>query len=181
LKPDELVPDQGVHAIGALPGGDLIIGTTTDAATGGRATATAALLYRIDCKSWQVTGRWTLEPPTSAVHDLVVAANGKVYGLAEPNRLFVFDPAKGAFVHDEALSSYGSLTGSQAPRTMAIGPDGEIYALFKRAIVRIEPDTLAHRKIARLDRDITAGILIHENRLYFASFSHLFSYDLSKH
>jgi streptogramin lyase len=180
LKPDELVPDQGVHAIGALPGGDLIIGTTTSAATGGSATATAALLYRLDWLSRKVTGRWTLEPATPAVHDFVVAADGKVYGLAEPDRLFVFDPAKGAFVHDEVLSGYGRLTGSQAPRTMAVGPDGAIYALFDRAIVRLEPDTLKHREIARLDRDITAGILIHDNRLYFASVSRLFSYDLGQ-
>ncbi len=180
LKPDELVPDQGVHAIGALPGGDLIIGTTTSAATGGSATATAALLYRLDWLSRKVTGRWTLEPATPAVHDFVVAADGKVYGLAEPDRLFVFDPAKGAFVHDEVLSGYGRFTGSQAPRTMAIGPDGAIYVLFDRAIVRLEPDTLKHREIARLDRDITAGILIHDNRLYFASVSRLFSYDLSR-
>jgi len=169
-----------VHAIGALPGGDLIIGTTTSAATGGSATATAALLYRLDWQSRKVIGRWTLEPATPAVHDFVVAADGKVYGLAEPDRLFVFDPAKGAFVHDEVLSGYGRLTGSQAPRTMAIGPDGAIYALFDRAIVRLEPDTLKHREIARLDRDITAGILIHGNRLYFASVSRLFSYDLSR-
>lgn len=180
LKPEQLVQDQGVHAMAALPDGDLVIGTTTEAATGGSSTATAAMLYRLDWESKQVSGRWTLEPPTSAVHDVVVAGDGRVYGLAEPNRLFVFDPTRGEFVHDEVLSGYGDLTGSQAPRTMAIGPDGGIYVLFKAAIVRIEPDTFVHREIARSDLEITAGIVILRNRLYFACGSHLFSYDLSR-
>jgi hypothetical protein len=181
LNPEQLVPDQGVHAMAALPDGDLIIGTTTEAATGGSSTATAAMLYRLDWESKQVTGRWTLEPPTSAVQDLVtVAGDGRVYGLAEGNRLFVFDVVKGEFVHDEVLNDYGGLTGSQAPRTMAVGPDGGIYALFKEAIVRIEPGTFSHREIARSKREITAGIVIHRNRLYFACGSHLCSYDLSK-
>jgi hypothetical protein len=181
LKPEQLVPDQGVHAIAALPDGDLIIGATTEAATGGSSTATAAMLYRLDWESKQVTGRWTLEPPAAAVHDLVVASgDGRVYGLAEGDRLFVFDPGRGEFVHDEVLSDYGGLTGSQAPRTMAVGPDGGIYALFRAAIVRIEPGTFAHREIARSPREITAGIVIHDKRLYFACGSHLCSYDLSK-
>jgi len=180
LKPEQLVPDQGVHALGALPDGDLIIGSTTVAATGGSSSATAALLYRLDWETKQVIGRWTLEPPSPAVHDLVVAGDGKVYGLAAGNRLFVFDPEKGVFIHDEALSAYGDLTGSQAPRTMAIGPDGGIYALFRDAIVRIEPGTFAHREIARPGKTITAGIVIQGNRLYFACDSHLCSYDLSK-
>ena len=179
LKPEQLVPDQGVHAVAALPDGDLIIGTTTEAATGGSSTATAAMLYRLDWESKQVTGRWTLEPPAAAVHDLVVAGDGRVYGLAAGERLFVFDPKSGAFVHDEVLSNYGKLTGSQAPRTMAIGPDGGIYALFDKAIARIEAGTFAHREIARSDREITAGIVIRKNRLYFACGSHLCSYDLS--
>jgi hypothetical protein len=179
LKPEHLVPDQGVHAMAALPDGDLIIGSTTEAATGGSSTATAAMLYRLDWESKEVTGRWTLEPPTPAFHDLVAASDGMIYGLAEPDRLFVFDPAKGAFVHDGVLSGYGPLTGSQAPRTMAIGPDGGIYALFRQAIVRIEPGTFAHREITRPGREITAGIVIHKNRLYFACGSHLFSYALN--
>ncbi len=109
-----------------------------------------------------------------------MAGNGRVYGLAAPDRLFVFDPDKGAFIHDETLKNYGRFSGGQAPRTMALGPSGEIYILFDRAIVRLDPETLNHREIARLDREISAGIVVHDNRLYFASLSRLFSFDLKK-
>ncbi len=178
LKPEQLVPDQGVYAMAALPDGDLIIGSTTEAGTGGSATAQAALLYRLDWESKRVTSRWILDPPAEAVVDLVVAGDGLVYGLASGERLFVFDPKNGKFVHEEVLSSYGQLPHAQAPRTMAVGPDGGIYVLFDRAIVRIEPGTYAHRQIARSDRKITAGIVIHQKRLYFACSSHLCSCSL---
>lgn len=178
MKPAELVPDQGVYALAALPNGDLIIGTTTEAATGGRATATAALLYRLDWHTKRVTGRWSLKPRTVAVRDIIVASDGLVYGLAAGNRFFVFDPEAGRFVHDELVEAYGPLTGSQAPRTMALGPDGGIYVLFRDAIARIEPRTFSHREIVRPGVKITAGIVIQDHYLYFAAGSRLFSYDL---
>jgi len=178
LKPDVLVPEQGVNSLAALPDGDLIIGSTTAAATGGSATATTAMLYRMDWPTRLVTHRWPLEPATSAVRDLVVGGDGLVYGLAAGNRFFAFDPETGQLLHDEEVSAYGALTGMQAPRTMGIGPDGGIYVLFRDAIARFEPGTFQHREIGRPGVPISAGIVIHENRLYFASGTRLLSYDL---
>lgn len=48
LTRERLIPDQGVVALAALPDGDIIVATTTAAATGGTATATEAILYRLD-------------------------------------------------------------------------------------------------------------------------------------
>lgn len=114
-----------------------------------------------------IATRWPLQPDTPAIRDLVVAGDGMVYGLAEPDRLFVLDPARGAILRDEPLRDYGGVSGFQAPRCMTIGPDGAIYALFRSAVVRIEPGTCAHRGIAYPDATITAGIAILGNRLYF--------------
>ncbi len=178
LKPDVLVPDQGVNSLAALPDGDLIVGTTIAAATGGSATATAAMLYRIDWETLQVTERWPLEPATGSVRDLVVGDGGLVYGLAAGNRFFAFDPEAGRMLHDEEVSGYGALTGSQAPRTMAVGPDGGIYVLFRDAIARFDPESFEHREVARPGVPISTGIAIADGRLYFASGTRLLSYDL---
>jgi len=180
LKPQELVPDQGIYALAALPEGDLIVGTTIEAATGGQTVATEALLYRLDWETKRVIGRWPLKPRAAAVRDLLVGPEGLVYGLAAGNRFFVFDPQAERFVHDEVVEAYGALTGSQAPRTMAFGPDGDIYVLFREAIARFDPKTFAHREIARPGVPITAGIVIHDNRLYFAAGPRLMSYDLGQ-
>jgi streptogramin lyase len=179
LLPDSLVPDQGVDAMAALPDGDLIIGSTIEAATGGRTTATAAMLYRLDWETRRVTDRWTLDPVTNAVRDLVVGRTGLVYGLAGSDRFFVFDPQAGRFRHDEKVTAYGPTTGMQAPRTMAVGPDGAILVLFRNAIARFDPETFAHTEIARPGVPITAGIVLVGHRLYFASGTRLLSYDLA--
>jgi streptogramin lyase len=180
LKPDELLPDQGVKAICALPDGDLIVGSTTEAATAASPSAApTAMLYHIDWATRRLVEKWPFEPPTAVVNDLVVAGDGIVYGLAAGNRFFAFDPRSGQFIHDEQVTQYGAVTGMQAPRTMAIGPDGGIYVLFRDAIARFEPGTFEHREIVRPGPSITAGIVISDSRLYFACNRKLYSYDLS--
>ncbi len=182
LLPEDLVPDQGVMALAELPDGDLIVGSTTAAATAGVSEADEALLYRLDWETYEVTGRWKPDPAPREIRDLIVAGDGLVYGLDSGNRFFVFDPEAGEFVHDEEVADYGGLTGGQAPRTMALGPDGGIYVLFRDAIARVEPDTFLHREIGRPGMPIDAGIVIHEGRLYFvaAESLRLFSYDLNR-
>lgn len=180
LGRDELVADQAVHAIAALPSGDLIVGTSIAAATAGTVTATDAMVYRLDWETRTVTQRWTIAPRTPAVRDLIVPEDGLVYGLTTDNRFFVLDPESGEFVHDEDLTDhYGPGTGSQAPRVMALGPDGGIYVLFRDVIARFEPGTFEHREVVRPGPHISAGVTVAQGRLYFACGSRLFSYDLS--
>ncbi len=172
----ELIADQAVHALAGLPDGDVLVGTSIRPPTGGSAgPAKTALVYRLNLQTRTITARLPMEPETPAVRDMIVASDGLVYGLAEPDRLFVLDPARLAIVRDEALTGYGPVSGYQAPRCMAIGPDGMIYALFRNAVVRIEPESLAHRAIARPDVPITSGIAILGNRLYFGSGPRLLS------
>lgn len=116
-----------------------------------------------------------MQPDTPAIRDMVVAPDGLVYGLSEPNRLFVFDPVREEIIRDEPITGYGLASGYQAPRCMIVGPDGNIYALFREAVVRIEPGTCAHSAIARPKMQITTGIAICDNRLFFGCGSRLFS------
>ena len=67
-----------------------------------------------------------------------------------------------------------------APRTMALGPDGKIYALFGEAIARITPGTFVHEEVARPGVPIKAGLAIVGGRLYFSSDANLWSYSLSE-
>ena len=82
-------------------------------------------------------------------------------------------------MHDETVTDYGNVTGGQAPRTMAVGPDGGIYVLFRDAIARFEPGSFEHREVVRPGPTITTGITIADGRLYFACGPRLLSYDLS--
>ena len=176
----DLIPDQGINALVALPGGDVLVGTSTRLPTGGAGNVPkTAVVYRLNLQRRVITAQWPMQPETPAVRDMVVLPNGLVYGLAEPNRFFVLDPERGSFTHDVAWTDYGDVSGWQAPRCMAIGPDGNIYALFREAIVRIDPGTLTHRDIARPEVPVTSGIAIVNGRLYFGSGPRLFSCALN--
>ncbi len=178
LGREQLIPDQGIMALAALPCGDVIAGTMTGAATGGTATATEAVVYRLDWATREITNRWIPVPGAAHITDLLVAEDGLVYGLAANSQFFVIDPAGDGIVHRETLAAYGTLAGSQAPRIMALAPDGMIYVLFRNAIVQIEPGTFAHREMVRTEDPISTGIAIVEGRLYFASGPRLWSYTI---
>ncbi len=181
LDRSDLIPDQGINAMVALPDGDVLVGTSVHPPTAGTpGFATNALLYRFHLPDHTIKERWSLKPGSPAVLDMVVAADGLVYGLAEPSRLFVFDPSKGTFLHEKDLAVYGKAAGSQAPRCMIIGPDGAIYALFQKAVVRIELETLKHCAISQPPAEITAGIAIQDHRLYFSCGANLFSCSLKQ-
>jgi hypothetical protein len=175
----DLIPDQGINALAALPDGDVLVGTSVQAPTGGApATQTAAEVARLNVQKRAIIARWPLAPDSPAVRDLLVGPKGRVFGLAEPNRLFVLDAETGEFLHDEAITGYGDVSGWQAPRCMAFGPDGGIYALFREAVVRIDPERLSHREVARPDVPITSGIAIVRGRLYFGSGPRLLSCEV---
>jgi outer membrane protein assembly factor BamB len=179
LTRDDLIADQGITAMTALSNGDIIIGTTTEPGTGGTGTAKEAMVYRLDWRSRKITSKWTPIPGLKSIADLITGPDGLVYGLAAPDHFFVINPKSGQVVHREEITGYGSVTGAMAPRTMALGPDRKIYALFSEAIARIAPGTFSHAEIARPGVPIKAGIVIQDGRLYFSSDANLWSYDLS--
>lgn len=177
---EELVADQGVSAISPLPSGDLVIGTTIRPGTGGTGTATEAEVYRLDWYSRRIVNRWMPVKGLESITDLIVGSDNLVYGLAPPNHLFVLNPDNGETIHQEELTGYGNTTGMQAPRTMALGPDGCIYALFTEAIVQIDTGNFNHEEIGRPGEPITAGIVVQNRRIYFASGAHLWSYSIQE-
>jgi hypothetical protein len=180
LGREDLIDDQGIAAITPIPNGDLVVGTTTRPATGGTGTAEQAVLYRIDWNTRKIVATWTPVPGLESITDLITGPDNLVYGLAPPNHFFVVNPETGETLHTEEIASYGNTTGMQAPRTMALGPDGGIYVLFREAIARIEPGTFTHEEIARPGEPITAGIVIENGRIYFASDARLCSFSIEK-
>ena len=110
-----------------------------------------------------------LLPGINAIRDLVVTPDVLVYGLADGPTFFVFDPKTRKLLHKESMTKYGPLTGGQAPRIMLIGPNGQIYALFRKAIVRINPETFAHEKIAEPPVNIQVGIALIGKHLFFSN------------
>jgi len=174
LTHKELIPWHSTVALQALPNGDLVGGTTISAGTGGHTVATEGALYIMDWASKKIVFQ-TPVGNAKSVRDLAVGPDGLVYGFASSAIFFVFDPKKREIVHQENQAKYGAPAGGQAPRALALGPDGQFYALFTRGIVRITPATFAHELVAEPPVHINAGIAIRNGRMYFSSGSRLCS------
>ncbi|MBT4815825.1 MAG: hypothetical protein HON70_09010 [Lentisphaerae bacterium] len=177
LSHEQLIPDQATFCLKVLADGMLVGGTSTMPGTGGEVLAEEAELYLFDFASRCVVWRQAILPGTAAIRELAIGPDGLVYGLADGPTFFVFDAAARELVHRESVSKYGGLTDGQAPRSMLVGLDRLIYAYFKKAIVCIEPGTFRHRSIAPSPVDIGIGIALINGRFYFASGSHVYSYE----
>lgn len=179
LSHQSLLPNLSTVAIEAVDGGNTLVGVTTIApGTGGKAIAKEGELYLMDFAARKIIFHEPAIPGASSISGLKVGADSMLYGLASgPNTtFFVFDPKKRKVSYQEKMDQYGGITGGQAPRVMAWGPDNKLYICFRRAIVRIEPVTFKHRRDLKSPVDINVGIVFREDRAYFACGSRLFSW-----
>ncbi|MFW5868254.1 MAG: hypothetical protein ACOCX2_10585 [Armatimonadota bacterium] len=175
LTHEDVIEFESTITMRFLPSGHLIGGTSISAPGGGHPQSDEGTLYILDLESREVIYQTNPVEGAPDVFSIEVGPDGLVYGLASGSRFFVFDPQSREVIHREDLSEYGGL-----PRqTLVLGPDGNIYATFTSAIVRITPGTFEHEKLADPPKGIGAGAVIVEGRLYYASGSHLWSYDLA--
>ena len=179
VMPEQLLVDHSLNALVALPDGNLVGGTTIAAGTGGQALAEEGEVFLFDFEAHEVLWREPVAPGASSIRDLLVGPDGLVYGVASDSTFFVLDPESRSVVHREKLpEEWGAPAGVQGPRSMVIGPDGNIYALFRSAIVRIEPGTFRHTMLAEPPVSIGAGPPIVNGRIYFCSGPRIWSYGI---
>lgn len=174
LTHEDVIEHESTITMRFYPGGFLIGGTSIAAPGGGHPQAEQGTLYVMDWVTREVIFQTNPIEGAREVFSIEVGPDGLVYGLATGSQFFVFDPETREVVHREDLSDYGGL-----PRqTLVLGPDGNIYATFTGAIVRITPGTFEHEKLADPPRSISAGAVILDGRLYYASSSRVWSYEL---
>lgn len=178
LSSAELIENQSVLSMEALPDENILCGTTVMPGTGGVTSAKEAELYIFDFLKRKIKWHAVILPGVEAIRDLKLGPDELIYGLATGPIFFVFDPSVMKIVHQEKLTAYGDLAGGQAPRVLLLAPDGGIYAYFTKAIVRFEPKTFKHKLLAVPPISMMAGIALRENRLYFANGSRLWSFGI---
>lgn len=179
LQDSAVVLDQSTLSMVALPGGKILGGTTTAPGTGGEKKANEAELYIMDFATKKVEWHKILLPGVQSYCDMCIGADGLVYGIADYKKFFVFDPANRSIVYQQDVEAFlGKTTSQQSPRIFVQGPDKEIYVLFTRGIVKVEPGTYKLSLLATYPLPITAGGAYLDGRIYFISGSHLCSYKL---
>ncbi|OGD21591.1 MAG: hypothetical protein A2W03_17290 [Candidatus Aminicenantes bacterium RBG_16_63_16] len=174
IKHTELVRDQSTYQLAVLPNGDVVAGTNISGGHGTRPVAKEGMLYILDWKTKTVSYRTVPVPGAEGVDGLVVARDGLVYAISTPPVLFVFDPKTREIVHRRELGEYGNI----AYNGLRAGPDGLLYAVMTKALLRITPGTFAVQMLAEPPGPSRAGTAVVGGRLYFVIGTHLWSFAL---
>jgi len=174
----DLLPEHATMSLVALPDGTLLGGTTTHPGTGGEQKAIEAALYIMDMTARQIDWHQVMFPGVQEYTDLCLAPAGLVYGIADRKRFFVFDSVRREVVYEEDTETrFGRTNYQQGPRVFVVG-DERIYVLFEKGIARVDPAPFGISMLAESPVPIGPGGDIHDGRLYFASGSHLYSYEV---
>jgi hypothetical protein len=174
-----LLPEHSTLSLLALPDGKMLGGTTIRPGTGGEQKATEAELYIMDMATKGLDWHQVVFPGVQEYTDLCLGPDGLVYGMADRKRFFVFDPAHRKVVREENTEVRFGLTNfQQGPRVFVFSPDETMYVLFEKGIARVDPATFSITMLAESPLPIGPGGDIHDGRIYFASASHLCSYEI---
>lgn len=173
-----LVPNHSVQAMVELSNGMLLGGTTVAPGTGGVTKATdSSELFLMDANTHEVRWRGAPVPSAKTITDLMVGADGLVYGLADSVDLFVFNPNNRQVVSVNRFSKdLGPSVYAQGTRAFVKGADGSIYVLLYNGIGKV--DTKAHTvsRVVSSPVRITVGGAAANGRIYFGSNNHLYSW-----
>jgi len=179
LEHEELLPQHSAMSLAPLADGNLLVGTTVGAGTGGEEKAEEAELYIFDMETKKIVWHEVVFPNIHGYTDLCVLPDGKVLGVADQRRFFVFDPATRSIDHEKDLDpEFGPTTSQQGPRVFVTHPDGRVFILFRRGIAQIDLDGYAIRMLAESPGGVGPGGDYLDGRIYFGSGSHLYSYEL---
>jgi hypothetical protein len=181
LTHTEIIPQHSTMSLLALPKGKLLGGTTTSPGTGGEKKAKEAELYIMDMTSKKLDWHQVVFPGVQEYSDMCMGPKGLIYGIADRRRFFVFDAEKRAIVYERDIAAdLGLTTGQQGPRIFVPGVEGDIYVLFLKGIVRVEPASYVLTMLTQSPVPIDAGGDYFDGRIYFASGSRLYSYEVRK-
>ena len=157
-----------------------MFGTLPGPGTGGEQKAFLAELYVMNLVSKAVEWHEPLLEGVQNYADMRIADTGLVYGIADRTRFFVFDPVERRIVHHEDIGeTLGQTVSQQGPRILVPGDNGVIYVLLERGIARIDISPYGISLVEDSPVRISAGGDILNGRIYFASGSHLHSWDIT--
>lgn len=182
LKQIKELPNQSTRSLAALSEGKIVGGTKYTGYDKEKSKNKEARLYIMDTKSKKVIWSKALIPNVRSYEDLCVTSNGLIVGVAGRKHFFVFDPEKRKIIKQVNLKEMfkSIIPSAQGQRIFIKSPNGIIYLLLKKGILKIKPDNFDLNLIAKSPVKILGGGAYLNNHLYFIGKgrSHLYSYSL---
>lgn len=176
LTHQDIIPHHSTITIKALSDGNIVGGTSVATPCGAEPKARTGKLYIMDWATRKVV--FDTEPVSSAgdINCLEIGPRGDVYGITNTSQFFVFRVATRKVTHQADLEEFGHPL--RPDQSLILGPDGRVYALLSRTLLRIDPDCYEHQELASLPAEAGAGIGICKGRLYYSAGSRLWSYEI---
>ncbi|MFP3904432.1 MAG: hypothetical protein ACLFWB_09365 [Armatimonadota bacterium] len=180
---DELIPWHSTMSLVGLSDGKILGGTTPDPSNGGvRKAEGDAELYILDLETKEIQWHEAVVEGAGRYDDMIMGPDGKVFGIIDRTRLFVFDPVEKAIVHLADLEEdFGSTVYQQGPRIFVNTPDDRILILFTDAIAQLDTDTYEVTMLVETPFGLGQGGAYLDGRLYFAAGphgAHLYSWEV---
>jgi hypothetical protein len=181
LPHTELLLNHSTMSLAPLPEGKVAGGTTVAPGTGGEQKVDQAELFILDLKNKKIVWHAAIFPGVKEYSDLYYdSRTGRLLGIADRVRFFVFDPQERVVLRDRILGpELGPTVSHQGPRAFVSTADGSLYLLLTRGIATVDLEMMDVGLLARSPVPITAGGDYANGRLFFASGSHLWSFQLS--
>ena len=177
----DILPGHSTMSLVELADGRILGGTTTRPGTGGQKKVSQSELYLLAKGSWDVVWHEAIFPQAQEYSDLCLGPNGCVWGIVDHRRFFVFDPVQRKVVHQaDAGTRFGSTVMQQGPRVFVRASENEIYMLFMKGVVRVDPVTFELRMVAESPVPIRVGGDFLQGQIFFGSGSRLYSYRVSE-
>jgi hypothetical protein len=177
LTHEDLIPWHSTSTLVALPDGRLLGGTTRQPALGGIQKAELAELYILNMETKRIEWHEPVLEGADRYTDMIVGPEGKVFGILDRTRLFVFDPVERAVVHHQDVEGqFGMTVFQQGPRVFVGAPGRRIFVLFQGGIAQLNPHTYELTMVAKAPRALANGGAYRHGRLYFAAGVNLLSW-----
>jgi hypothetical protein len=167
-----LVNDQSVIALAALPDGRIVGGTTVGGGGGSHTTQTEAKLFLWDPEKREKLFETVPVPGQGSIDALAVGKDGMVCGFAG-GTFFVFDPKEKKVVASAAHGLGNAIFSAVGP-----GPDGTLYGVTNKGVFSVSPETHRPAMLAAYPGGVTEGFTIRGRQVFFTSGPEIVSYTL---
>ena len=169
-----IVMNQSIVSLAYIEKLDLIAaGSSVRGGAGTRAIEKEAKLILWDPKEEKKIFEIIPVPEAKTILSLAASIDGKLYGITNNEKVFIFDSEKREMkkVFDLAFTEPREIS-------LQLGPDGKLYGLSKEAIFFIDPKSDQLSLVAKPPVPIDSGMAMLGRKIYYGSGANLFEFEI---
>jgi hypothetical protein len=169
-----IIQNQSIASLAYIEKLDLIAaGSSVRGGSGTRAIEKEAKLILWDPKEEKKVFEITPVTGAKTILSLVATIDGKLYGITNNEKVFVFDSEK-----REVRKVFDLEFKEPRETSLQLGPDGKLYGLSKEAIFSIDPADDHISLVAKPSVPIDSGMAILGRKVYYGSGANLFEFEI---